>query len=115
MSDTIENFRNFFQPNIKRSIFSVPKSIEDSIRLIKPTLEQNNIQVFFEHTSNIEIFGYENAFSQVVLNIIKNSQDVLTTLEFNTSSSDTQDMTQGIIEIILRKSDSLEDQKLNYG
>ena len=113
MSDTIENFRNFFQPNIKRSIFSVPKSIEDSIRLIKPTLEQNNIQVFFEHTSNIEIFGYENAFSQVVLNIIKNSQDVLTTLEFNTSSSDTQDMTQGIIEIILRKSDSLKDQKLS--
>ncbi|OHU84865.1 hypothetical protein BKN38_02155 [Helicobacter sp. CLO-3] len=77
MSETIENFRNFFQPNIKRANFSISKSIEDSLKLIKPTLEQNNIEVFFQDTPGLLVFGYENAFSQVVLNIIKNSQDVL--------------------------------------
>lgn len=129
MSETIENFRNFFQPNIKRANFSISKSIEDSLKLIKPTLEQNNIEVFFQDTPGLLVFGYENAFSQVVLNIIKNSQDVLSekvlsekvlsekaqlessadSTEFVDSSgnapesknSNTQD-TQGVIQIELR-------------
>ena len=78
MSDTIENFRNFFQPHHKKKNFFICASIKDSIALIKPTLEQNNIQVFFEYEEDIEIFGYENAFSQIILNIIKNAQDALT-------------------------------------
>lgn len=89
MSDTIENFRNFFQPHHKKKNFFICASIKDSIALIKPTLEQNNIQVFFEYDEDIEIFGYENAFSQIILNIIKNAQDALTqcALGFETQSN----------------------------
>ena len=112
MSDTIENFRNFFQPHIKKKNFFICASIKDSIALIKPTLEQNNIQVFFEYEEDIEIFGYENAFSQIVLNIIKNAQDVLTqcALDFKQDSmgdlaqdSSEFDAQSGIIQITLSR------------
>lgn len=100
MSETIENFRNFFRPNLARERFSVAKSIQDSIRLIKPTLEQNNIQVFFSYKQDVEILGYENAFSQVVLNIIKNSQDIFTQ-DTNPERSCVLEDVQGIVQITL--------------
>ena len=112
MSDTIENFRNFFQPHIKKKHFFICESIKDSIALIKPTLEQNNIQILFEYNEDIEIFGYENAFSQIILNIIKNSQDALTQCALNVDSSlkSTQDSATnnfeaqgGIIQITLSR------------
>lgn len=112
MSDTIENFRNFFQPHIKKKNFFICASIKDSIALIKPTLEQNNIQVFFEYEEDIEIFGYENAFSQIVLNIIKNAQDALTQCALDFKQDSMQDLAQdssdfdaqsGIIQITLSR------------
>lgn len=112
MSDTIENFRNFFQPHIKKKNFFICASIKDSIALIKPTLEQNNIQVFFEYEEDIEIFGYENAFSQIVLNIIKNAQDALTQCALDFKQDSMHDLAQdssdfdaqsGIIQITLSR------------
>lgn len=112
MSDTIENFRNFFQPHIKKKNFFICASIKDSIALIKPTLEQNNIQVFFEYEEDIEIFGYENAFSQIVLNIIKNAQDALTQCALDFKQDSMHDLAQdssdfdaqsGIIRITLSR------------
>lgn len=112
MSDTIENFRNFFQPHIKKKNFFICVSIKDSIALIKPTLEQNNIQVFFEYEEDIEIFGYENAFSQIVLNIIKNAQDALTQCALDFKQDSMHDLAQdssdfdaqsGIIQITLSR------------
>lgn len=112
MSDTIENFRNFFQPHIKKKNFFICASIKDSIALIKPTLEQNNIQVFFEYEEDIEIFGYENAFSQIVLNIIKNAQDALTQCALDFKQDSIHDLAQdssdfdaqsGIIQITLSR------------
>ena len=77
MSDTIESFRNFFCPNIRKTKFSIAKSIQDSIALVYPTLQQNNIQIFFHKSDDSKILGYENAFSQVMLNLIKNAKDAL--------------------------------------
>lgn len=97
MSDTIENFRNFFRPNLTRERFSLTQSIQDSIRLIKPTLEQNHIEVFFTYTQDLEMFAYENAFAQVVLNIIKNSQDIFT------KEDAPEDAPKGVVQITLKQ------------
>lgn len=97
MSDTIENFRNFFRPNLTRERFSLTQSIQDSIRLIKPTLEQNHIEVFFTYTQDLEMFAYENAFAQVVLNIIKNSQDIFT------KEDALEDAPKGVVQITLKQ------------
>lgn len=97
MSDTIENFRNFFRPNLAKERFSLTQSIQDSIRLIQPTLEQNNIEVFFTYTQELEMVGYENAFAQVVLNIIKNSQDIFT------KEDATDNAPAGVVQITLKQ------------
>lgn len=77
MSDTIENFRNFFQPNKSKDTFSITESILDSIKLIKFVLEQNNIQIHTEIKEDYKLYGYKNSFTQVILNILKNSQDAI--------------------------------------
>lgn len=81
MSSTIENFRNFFQQNSHKESFSLNKSIMDSIKIVEPILKQSEVKIFFEECENIEMYGYENAFSQILLNLLKNSLDVLNNLE----------------------------------
>ncbi|MCE3037602.1 HAMP domain-containing histidine kinase [Helicobacter sp. faydin-H20] len=77
MSETIENFRHFFQPNKLKSSFSIIESIEDSIKLIDFVLKQNNITIHRDYSEDFEFYGYKNAFTQVVLNILKNAQDAI--------------------------------------
>lgn len=77
MSETIENFRHFFQPNKSKNIFSITEGILDSIKLIEFVLKQNNIQIYTDIKEDCEIYGYKNAFTQVILNILKNSQDAI--------------------------------------
>lgn len=77
MSETIENFRHFFQPNKLKSLFSIIEAINDSIKLIEFVLKQNNITIHTTFQEDYEIYGYKNAFTQVVLNIIKNAQDAI--------------------------------------
>lgn len=77
MSDTIENFRNFFQPNSTKKSFNIAKSIQDSINIIKATLLKNGIDIFVLVPEEISLLGYENAFTQVVLNLINNAQDAI--------------------------------------
>lgn len=77
MSDTIENFRNFFQPNSAKKSFNIAKSIQDSINIIRATLLKDGIDVFVLVPERISLLGYENAFTQVVLNLISNARDAI--------------------------------------
>lgn len=77
MSETIENFRNFFQPNKVKEPFSLKESILDSIALIDFVLKQNNIEILTHFDHDFSIHGYKNAFSQVILNLLKNAQDAI--------------------------------------
>lgn len=77
MSETIENFRHFFQPNKLKEPFWLKESILDSIKLIEFVLNQNNIQVLTDFKCDYKIHGYKNAFSQVILNLLKNAQDAM--------------------------------------
>ena len=77
MSETIENFRHFFQPNKLKEHFSLQESIQDSIKLIQFILTQNNIQITLDLKTNRKIYGYKNSFSQIILNLLKNTQDAI--------------------------------------
>lgn len=81
MSNTIENFRNFFRPENKEEIFDVPHSIHHSLELLKGQLSINNIQVNIQvgqEAQNLQIQGYQNSFTQVILVLINNAIDALT-------------------------------------
>ncbi|PAF48168.1 hypothetical protein BKH46_02350 [Helicobacter sp. 12S02634-8] len=75
MSMTIENFRNFFQLNRDKSSFSIAKAIQDSIKIVQPTLQQKNITIELDIVNDTQFYGHENAFTQVILNLLKNSYD----------------------------------------
>jgi PAS domain S-box-containing protein len=78
MSQTIEDFRNFFKPDKQKETFSVLGSIEDAYSLTKDNLKMKAIHVgLFEYNDQFFGFGYKNEFAQVILNILSNAMDAL--------------------------------------
>ena len=77
MSNTLDDFKNFFSPNKIKSEFSIKNCIEHSIELSKYLLIQENIEVKLTVRKDVKINSYYNELSHVFLNIISNSKDAL--------------------------------------
>ncbi len=77
MTDTIDDFRNFFQPDREKHSFDICKAIHKTEALITSTLKQHSIKVTFDCHDTLSVYGHENEFSQVILNIFNNAKDAL--------------------------------------
>jgi signal transduction histidine kinase len=77
MSDTIDNFRNFFSPDKKQARFRVESEIGRCLSLLDAGLDNNHIEVKLELGETSEIQGVSGEYAQVVVNIINNAKDVL--------------------------------------
>jgi len=77
MSDTIDDFINFFKRDTKKVKFYPDEIINDALRLIEGRLKQNRVKVYLEVKNKEAINGYKTEFSQVILNILNNAIDVL--------------------------------------
>lgn len=77
MSQTIEDFRNFFHSSSHKEPFNLKENIKDSVSLVEIFLKQNEIELNIECPEDIVVYGYKSSFSQVLLNLIKNSEDIL--------------------------------------
>jgi len=75
MSNTIDDFRNFFKPDKKRDEFSITDACEKSISIVGASLKDLNINMNKNFTGDLIISGYPREFSQVVLNILLNCKD----------------------------------------
>lgn len=75
MSRTINDFRKFYSPNKEKATFSLGESIEDALSIFSASLKTYNIHVKFEFRGKQMVYGYQNEFSQVVLNILTNARD----------------------------------------
>ena len=75
MSDTIDDFRNFFKANEEKQSFLLEEVIQNAIKILEPMLSKNMIKIKFETKESHMVFGYANSFIQVILNIFKNAQD----------------------------------------
>ena len=94
MSQTLDDFKNFFSPNKQKSKFLIKDCIEHSIELSKYSLEKQSIQIKLEIKQNVELNTFYNELSHVFLNIISNSKDALCS---------TVDKNDRIIKIIVNK------------
>lgn len=95
MSNTIENFRNFFRPETNTELFEPYASIHDAIELLKEQLRENLISIHVsEPEKHISIKGYQNSFMQVVLILINNAIDALKLKFQNDSALDKSDMSK---------------------
>ena len=77
MSQTIDDFRNFFKPNKEKEVFDLRQEVKKAYKIMKATLENYEINLQIYNRQEIDVYGYPNEFSQVVLNIISNAKDVL--------------------------------------
>ncbi|WP_306535105.1 PAS domain S-box protein [Geobacter sp.] len=77
MSQTIDDFRNFFRPDKEKVRFEVKPVINNALSLIGENLQSLGIQVSFDCSRDLSINGYPNEFSQALLNILMNARDVL--------------------------------------
>ena len=75
LTTTIDDFRNFYKPNKESVIVKPEEVIEKSLNIIKASLINDNIEIIKEYNSKEEIKLHYNEVIQVILNILKNSQD----------------------------------------
>ena len=77
MSQTIDDFRNFFKPTKEKEYFDLKVEIKKAYKILEASLQYSNINLQIYSSSVITAYGHANEFSQVVLNLISNSKDVL--------------------------------------
>lgn len=77
MSSTIDDFRDFFKETKKLSKFNMSLQINNTLMLMIGTFEHYNIQLDKQMNPDVIFYGMANEFSQVILNLLKNAQDVL--------------------------------------
>ena len=77
LSKTIDDFRGFFKSNKLKTITTFKKIVEDVSNIVKSSIENSSIDFIIEVKDDKEFETYENELKQVVLNLIKNSEDAL--------------------------------------
>ena len=84
MSKTLTDFRNFLKPSTKKSLFSIKNSFDEIFEIIGKQIFYSNINLEIiyknEQTEQL-IYGYENEFKQVLLNIISNAKNKIIELK----------------------------------
>jgi len=77
MSQTINDFRNFYKPSREKEPFDVVRECQKVISLLTPKLNKESIKLVYEHKNESWCLGYPGEFKQVILNIINNALDEL--------------------------------------
>lgn len=78
MSKTLSDFRNFLKPSTKKKLFSISKALNEINEIIGKQIFYSNIIMNFNYENKDEellIYGYENEFKQVLLNLINNAKN----------------------------------------
>ena len=81
MSQTIDDFRNYFRPDKEKVEFKVQEAIASTLILIEDSFKSQLIGIELVAKGDPVIHGFRNEFAQVVLNILNNARDVLTERE----------------------------------
>lgn len=87
MSKTLSDFRNFLKPSTKKILFSIKNSFDEIFEIIGKQIFYSNITLKVNYEDNRDdffIFGYENEFKQVLLNLINNAKNKIIELEEKT-------------------------------
>ena len=103
LSNTIDDFRNFYKPDKIKEEFFVSESCLKAINIIDATLENLGINLIFNVEDDRKIVGYPTEFSQVILNIISNAKDILIEKEIKNPKIQIDIKSKGILSIITIK------------
>ncbi len=77
LSETINDFRDFFKPTKDREKVSFREVVESVMGIVRTSIENQNIKITQEIRTEEKFQTYPNELKQVILNLIKNAEDVL--------------------------------------
>lgn len=76
MSQTIDDFRNFFKPDKQKVSFQIEEILSNTINLIQSSFRESQVTIDVSSEDEVTLQGYPNEYSQVLLNILMNARDV---------------------------------------
>ena len=75
LSNTIEDFRNFFKPNKEKTSVNLKQVINKALDILHPAIIDKHITIHKDITFQHSIETYHNEILQALLNILKNAID----------------------------------------
>ncbi|NOQ62881.1 MAG: AAA family ATPase [Methyloprofundus sp.] len=77
MSNTINDFRDFFSPNKPREEFSVFKAVNDAVTLVESSFKAHSVSIKLDISKDIKLYGILNEYAQVILNLLTNAKEAI--------------------------------------
>ena len=77
MSETIDDFKDFYAPKKEKEDFSLAKATEETLEIMKNIFNHNDIKVALHIHEDSTIHNYKNEYKQVLLNLLSNAKDAL--------------------------------------
>jgi len=87
MSQTIDDFTNFFNPNKPKEKFYLDFAVDDALLITKKFIQKDNITIRKDF-KKVEVFGVLNELSQVIINLIQNSSEAFIYQKIDTREID---------------------------
>ncbi|MCK5110814.1 MAG: sensor histidine kinase [Arcobacteraceae bacterium] len=81
LSQTIDDFRNFFKQDKRKKIFNIKETLEATITLLISKFKNRSIEII-KNIDDVEISGFRNELIQVFMNILNNARDELETKDY---------------------------------
>ena len=86
LSQTIDDFRNFFHKNKSKETLLINECVTNALTIIQAIIAKNGINIKEEYKDTVKVSIYKSEFTQVVLNLLKNAQDTLLEREIKNPS-----------------------------
>jgi len=77
LSKVIDDFRSFFKDNKNKEETSFNQILNSSLKIMQNSFDQNNIKIIKDLECEDKFYSYPREIKQVILNILKNSEDAL--------------------------------------
>jgi PAS domain S-box-containing protein len=77
MSQTIDDFQNFFRPGKEKEAFPAHVSLDNALALLTKVLHKEAIVLRRDVDESVTIVGIQNELTQVLLNLLQNAKDAL--------------------------------------
>ena len=81
MSNTINDFMNFFTPNKEKNDFSVYETVLYATKIVEVQLNNEGISLSINIDPALKVHGLANELQQVILNLLTNAKDAFRTKE----------------------------------
>jgi len=77
MSQTINDFRDFFKPNKNKEKFFIVDSIQKVLGILDAQFKEKNIIIKNSVDTNLFLLNFKSEFEQVLINLLNNAKDAI--------------------------------------